>query len=165
MYNQSTHHHSATIEDDIQTIKVITKVKHQLVTLLSEKINLSELADECYYELSFGNSNGGGSQVSYVIFIPDNAGKRNVCSWQSKKVRRMVKFTLAAETLAILEGAQTSTMLANVIAEVLNLGTKKPLCSVSWTKKNSEQKVMAFSHVTKQVSFVDSSVSFFYLCL
>ena len=123
----STHCHNATVEDAIQANKVITKVKSQQVNLLFEKLNLSELVVECYCDASFGNLAGGGSQGSYVIFLSDTTGKRNVCSWQSRKVRRVVKSTLAAETLALLDGAEASILLANVIAEVLNLGTKKPI--------------------------------------
>ena len=42
-------------------------------------------------------------------------------------MRRVVKSTLAAEALALLDGAEAAILLANVITEVLNLRQNKPI--------------------------------------
>ena len=64
---------------------------------------------------------------AYVIFLRDESCNRNICSWQSRKVRRVVKSTLAAETLALLDGAEASILLAAMISELLNLQGHRPI--------------------------------------
>ena len=124
----STHCHNATVEDVLHANKVISKVKNRNVSLQFHKLsNLSELTIECYCDASFANLHGSGSHGSFVILIKDSIGSRNICSWQSKKVRRVVKSTLAAETLALLDGAEASILLSTVMAEILNLGENKPI--------------------------------------
>ena len=44
----------------------------------------------------------GGSQGGYILFVSDPCGNKSLVSWQSQKVRRVVKSTLA-ETLALLD--------------------------------------------------------------
>ena len=40
--------------------------------------------------------------------------------WQSKKIHRMVKSTMAAETLALVDAAEASCWLSNLISELLS---------------------------------------------
>ena len=52
-----------------------------------------------YNDASFGNLKDGGSQGGFVSFLADET---NVCSpvmWQSRKLKRVVKSTMASETL------------------------------------------------------------------
>ena len=124
----STHCHNATVDDAINANKVVRKVKSRLISLEFHQLeDLSQLSIECYCDASFGNLSGGGSQGSYLIFITDSRGRRNILSWQSKKVRRVVKSTLAAETLALLDGVEASILFSSIIAEVLNLGENRPI--------------------------------------
>ena len=124
----STHCHNATVDDAINASKVVRKVKSRLISLEFHQLeDLSQLSIECYCDASFGNLSGGGSQGSYLIFITDSRGRRNILSWQSKKVRRVVKSTLAAETLALLDGVEASILFSSIIAEVLNLGVNRPI--------------------------------------
>ena len=83
---------------------------------------MEQLTVECYSDASFGNLAGGGSQGGYIIFLSDPDGSRCPLSWQSRKVRRVVKSTLAAETLALLDAAEAGVYLANLITEVMCLG-------------------------------------------
>ena len=48
-------------------------------------------------------------------------GNRCPVSWQSKRVRRVVKSTLAAETLAALDAAQAGVFTATLLDEILNV--------------------------------------------
>ena len=124
----STHCHNATVEDEINANKVVSKVKKRNVGLnISRLTDISQLTIECYCDASFANLGNGGSQGSYVIFLRDESCKRNICSWQSRKVRRVVKSTLAAETLALLDGAEASILLAAMISELLNLQGHRPI--------------------------------------
>ena len=58
-----------------------------------------------YADASFQNLADGGSQGGYIVFLTDP--ETNMChplSWSSKRIRRVVKSTLAAETLALQDG-------------------------------------------------------------
>ena len=112
---------SARIEDLMHANKVIRKVKASAVTLKFSNLQENQLSIECYSDASFGNLKDGGSQGGYVIFISDTDGNRCPVSWQSKRVRRVVKSTLAAETLAALDAAQAGVYISTLLAEVLNM--------------------------------------------
>ena len=47
--------------------------------------------------------------------------------WKSRKVRRVVKSTIAAETLALLDAAEAAVLFSYVVAEMLNLKEKRPI--------------------------------------
>ena len=51
--------------------------------------------------------------------MSDGKGNKNPLYWQSRKLRRVVKSTLAAETLALVEGAEAAIYLATIIKEVV----------------------------------------------
>lgn len=77
---------------------------------------------EIYVDASFGNLRDGGSQGAYLIFLTDGVS-RCLVSWQSKKIRRIVKSTLAAETLALIEGAESGLLLQKVLSDSFGLST------------------------------------------
>ena len=112
----------ATIDDVLRANKVLKRVKQRDVTLQFKALDGSDgYTLECYSDASFGNLPGGGSQGGFVIFLADSNGKKCPLTWQSKKVRRVVKSTLAAETLSLLDAAEAGIYMANLIGEVLNL--------------------------------------------
>ena len=124
----STHCHRAKVENIIQANKVVKKVKKFPFSLIYPSLEgIHQLTIECYCDASFGNLQNGGSQGSYVIFLADHRGAKSIVSWQSRKVRRVVKSTLAAETLALLDGAEAGILISSLITEVLCLGNKQPV--------------------------------------
>ena len=72
-----------------------------------------------FNDSSFGNLCDSGSQGSYVIFVE---GLNRNCSplmWQSKKLRRVVRSTVATETLSHVEAAEACFWLPVMLKEVL----------------------------------------------
>ena len=60
-----------------------------------------------YYDSSLGNSKDGGSQEGFMIYL---VGGNNVSSplmWKSKKLRRVFRSAMAAETLIQDEVTET----------------------------------------------------------
>lgn len=47
----------------------------------------------------------------------DDIGRRCPVTWQSRRIRRVVKSTLAAETLALLDSAEAGLYVARMLAE------------------------------------------------
>ena len=93
---------SATINDILRLNKVVSRLKGSQVKILFPPMdNLESCYLEVYTDASFGNLSAGGSQVGLLILLKSPSGKRCPIYWQSKKARRVVKSTLAAETMAL----------------------------------------------------------------
>ena len=73
---------------------------------------------ECYSDASFANLGDCGSQGGFVIFLPDENGHRCPIMWKSRKVRRVVKSTLAAETLALLDAAESAVYIRRILEDI-----------------------------------------------
>ena len=60
---------------------------------------------------------GTGSICAYIVFITDGT---SCCSldWQANKIKRVVRSTLAAETLGLQEGFEATFYLHNLIKEI-----------------------------------------------
>ena len=91
---------------------------------------IEECHIECFSDASFANLRGYGSQCGVVIFISDGNGRRCPVFWQSKKIRRVVKSTLSAETLALLDGAESAVYLSKILREISGCGDLKIRCFV-----------------------------------
>ena len=69
---------------------------------------------------TFANLPYGGSQEGIIVFLGDGSGNVLPFSWSSRRLKRVVKSTLAAETLVLVEAAETSFWLTRIINEILN---------------------------------------------
>ena len=74
-----------------------------------------------FSDASPGNLKDGASQGGHIIFLVSKNGNYSPISWQSKKIWHVVKSTLAAETLALQEGAENCYILRSVIDEIYQL--------------------------------------------
>ena len=72
-----------------------------------------------YYNASFANLPGGGSQGGFIILLRGPVGSRCPIYWQTRKILRVVKSTLAAEALALLECAEAAVYVAAVMSELV----------------------------------------------
>ena len=96
-----------TVLDLITANKVLTKAKADTVVL-----NYKGLGDPnkvklvAYNDASFGNLKDSGSQGGLVICVINSTGHCSPIMWLSKKVRRVVKSAMAAETLVQVDSAE-----------------------------------------------------------
>lgn len=74
-----------------------------------------------FCDASFGNLPNGGSQGSFISFLIDQNGTYCPIAWQSRKIRRVVKSTIAAECLAAVEAAEITVFLAVFLKNILKL--------------------------------------------
>ena len=106
-----------TVGDLMEANKVIKRVKTDQVRVflpvLREGVYL-----ECYSDASFANLGDCGSQGGFVIFLADKDGHRCPIVWKSRKVRRVVKSTLAAETLALLDVAENAFYIRKILEDI-----------------------------------------------
>ena len=63
-------------------------------------------------------------------FLERSNGKYAPIHWQSKKIKRVVKSTIAAETLELLEAAEHCFFIRTVLCEIYKLNAKEDVLSV-----------------------------------
>ena len=118
----STSVKNATVEDVMQANKVIRKAKSNTVRLRFRDLGDVKTAELISFsDASLGNLKDGASQGGHIICLVGKNGNYSPISWQSKKIRPVVKSTLAAETLALQEGAENCYILQSIIDEVYQL--------------------------------------------
>ena len=112
----------ATVADILQLNKVISRVKTDNVLLHIPRLpRLESCYLECFSDASFANLMDGGSQGGFVIFLR-GGDVRCPIYWQSKRIRRVVKSTLSAEALALLDCLETAVYLAKILQEISGCG-------------------------------------------
>ena len=114
----STRLNSATVDDFLRANKVIRKVKQRNVVLmyqqLEQPIKLLGFCDASYANLKDGSSQGG-----FIIFLMGKDNKVSPLCWSSRKLRRVCRSTIAAETMALLDVSEACFWLQNVMNELL----------------------------------------------
>ena len=73
----------------------------------------------CFSDASWGNLPDGGSQGAHLIFIVSEGGVANLLSWQSRRLRRVARSTIAAETLATMTACESALLMSSQIAEIM----------------------------------------------
>ena len=110
----------ATIEDLLRANKVLSRAKSEPVVLTFKDMgDLSTAKFVCFNDSSFGNLCDGGSQGGYIIFLEGQNGNCSLLMCQSKKLRRVVSSTMAAETLSQVEVAEACFWLLGILKEIL----------------------------------------------
>ena len=121
----------ATMTDLLRLNKVVERVTKDSVKVSFPKIQSLESCQlECYTDAAFGNLPNSGSQGGIIIFLKDELGQKCPIFWQSRKLKRVIQSTLAAETLALVEGAETSFYIASILKEVTKIKEMKIHCYV-----------------------------------
>lgn len=88
---------------------------------------------------------GFSSAEGYIIFLTDNAGRCCPLAWGSKKIRRVVKSSLAAETLSLVDAIDVAMYLKHILSEVLQSDDIAIRCHVDnkslWDNVHSTKSV------------------------
>ena len=85
-----------------------------------KSLKLVAFSDASHANLPDGFSSAGG----YIIFLVGENDKCCPLAWEAKKIRRVVKSTLAAETLALVEAVDMAFYLGCILSEILYNGSK-----------------------------------------
>ena len=111
-----------TYKDIQKANKAIRKVKNDEVKIKYPQIGkLAESKFICFSDASLGNLPEGKSQIGYIIFLANEQNEVNPICWKSVKAKRVVRSTIAAECLALSEGAGVCYYLRTLLAEILNV--------------------------------------------
>ena len=74
-----------------------------------------------YSDASFKNLPDCGSQGGHIVLWRDSENRCAPIQWQSKKIKRIVKSTLAAESLALHDGVDSAFYTKTIIQELLKV--------------------------------------------
>ena len=109
-------------ENILRANKTLKKLKHEDCDILFSDLgdlNLLKLvvfSDASHANLPDGFSSAGG----FIVFLV--GGNKRCCplAWEAKKMKRVVKSTLAAETLALVEALDMAFYLGSILSEILH---------------------------------------------
>ena len=109
----------ASVQTLVEANKIIKNIKSEKVVLkfqsLGEDENLQLLV---FSDSSHGNLYDGGTQGGHFIALSGINGLFSPLTWQSKRIRRIVRSTLAAETLAMTDAVDNAVFLASLYTEL-----------------------------------------------
>ena len=113
---------NAKVSDIKYANKAVRKVKGSNYHLTYLPLGTPELWKIISFsDASWGNLPDGGSQGAYLIFLVGEGGTANLISWQSRRVRRVARSTIAAETLAAMDACESASLLSSQISEIMNI--------------------------------------------
>ncbi|KAA8492024.1 Transposon Ty2-B Gag-Pol polyprotein [Porphyridium purpureum] len=76
------------------------------------------VAIQVFADASFANNVDLSSQLGFIICLADSQGHYNIVHWRSGKSRRVVKSTLAAETLAVIDAFDHAGAVKHMLQEL-----------------------------------------------
>ena len=118
---------SATIAD----IKLVNKTIKFLKTTRSyikiPRIEWCDLKLLVFADASFNNLGNGLSQGGHTVLIADSKGNCSPISWCSNRLRRVVRSTLAAETLSFPDGADSAFYTSRMMKDFFPDATEPPI--------------------------------------
>ena len=120
----------ATVKNILDTNKVVKKLKSDSLVLKFQCINEENVKLLVHSDSSFGNLPDGSSQAGYTILLADDKRHFSPLTWQSKKIRRIVRSTIAAETLALMDGADSALLLSALFCEIIHGSSRDSLLPV-----------------------------------
>ena len=104
----------------IKANKVLSKAKSNHVKLYYHPVDIFNMTIVIYNDSSFGNLSGSGSQGGFISLV-DNQENCMSLMWQSKRLKRVVKSAMTAETLTQVETAEAGFWISSIITEIYNL--------------------------------------------
>ena len=112
------------VEDLLRAVKAIRKVSQAKSEVLypSDIGNPVDWRIIVFTDAAHANLCDGVSSVrAFVVFL---VGPENICcplSWSANKIKRVVRSTIAAETLSLQTGIEEAVYLKKMITEILNV--------------------------------------------
>ena len=122
----STSLSSPKIKDVLRANKVVRYLKGMKTRIKVPDLGkLEKCAIWSFSDASYANLPDGGSQGGFIVFLV-NMTTFNVTPiiWKSNKVKRVVRSTLAAETLACLDGCENAFIIQKMLNEIIGITEK-----------------------------------------
>ena len=111
------------VEDLTRAIKKISRLKDiQSFMTFPRLTSLEDLKIVVFTDASLGNINdGAGSTGAFIVWLMDNTGQCCPIAWNAHKIKRVVRSTLAAETLSLEEGLEAGFYYREMLENIFGL--------------------------------------------
>ena len=110
---------NSTVGDIHSTNKCVQKLQSEDVVIKFKSLeHIKTCSIRAYSDAALRNLPGGSSQGDFIIFLHGENGNVIQMSWRSRKIKRVVRSTLAAETMAFIEAAEQSFFIRAIISEL-----------------------------------------------
>lgn len=128
----------ATVQTIHEANRIVCKLKSKKVVLIFQHLGSdSALRMIVFSDASFGNLPDGGTQGGHLIILMGENGKFSPLAWQSKRVKRVVRSTLAGETLAMSDGIDNAIFLSTLFSELTVGNVEHPTTIICVTDNHS----------------------------
>ena len=100
-------------------MKILQRIKSEPLELKFNGLGkIDNVKIIVYNDSSFGNLDNGGSQGGFISFLANSFGDILPIMWQSKRLCRVVKSTMASETARQVEAVKAAFWVAKLYSEV-----------------------------------------------
>ena len=107
--------------------KALRELKINKSGLKFPKLDLTSVTFAVFCDASYGNLPDGKSQGGHIIFLKDCEGNCSPISWSSRRLKRVARSTLSAETIAAVEAVDSAYMVSNMFAEIFSEPTSREI--------------------------------------
>ena len=140
---------SATVSDVIKLNKVLRQIKSTESHIKFPSLDIKSISVKTYTDASFNNLPHGGSQGGQLVFITDKEHRSCPIAWNSSKIKLIVRSMLAAETLSLTDGCDTSFYVTQIVNHVYQQNfkntmitdNKSPLDSIQTTSLINDKRL------------------------
>ena len=110
----------SNVSDILAANKLIRYVRSEEVTLKFPELGLiNDCRFVVFTDASLANNKDGSTQAGYLVFLTNiKTGDCSLISWRSQKLKRIVRSTLSAETLACVDGVDAAFLMQNLMKEL-----------------------------------------------
>ncbi|KAB7495084.1 hypothetical protein Anas_10552 [Armadillidium nasatum] len=121
------------MKDYEELVRVAERAKREEIQMKIPKLKGGRMRLEVYSDASFGNVSEGRTQIGYCIRMKDMAGNCCPLLWKSKVAKRVVRSTLSAETLSMVEAIEWGEYIKYLWEELTNKNTSDNIDIIAMT--------------------------------
>ena len=135
MCEASTKFKNAAMKDVLYVNMIIKNAESTNYGITFPQLSMEDLKLQLLTDASSNNLPNGGSQAGQVLFLTDD--KSNTCPlyWDSSKIKRVVRSTIAAETLYLTDECDVSIYINRSLELLLEHGKRREV--IAYTDNQS----------------------------
>ena len=115
----STVQSNPKVLDAVAANKSLADLKREKLSIRYVPLDRESLKLVVFADASYANLTDGGSQGGHIIFLADGTQRAVPLAWSSKRIKRVVRSTLSAETLSTVDALDTAHLVMSMLKEVV----------------------------------------------
>ena len=115
----STVQSNPRVSDLVMANRVLADLKREQLSIKYVSLDTASLKMVVFADASYANLPDGGSQGGHMIYLADKHNRAVPLAWSSKRIRRIVRSTLSAETLSAVDSLDSAYLIMKILGEVI----------------------------------------------